>query len=187
MHHRDHDHRLARPHRTVELNQEAIEKIKRAHLLLAMFNALQPGVFALSGWDLCGMLTLKRSQVSGLLAQGDTRWIHRAAYDLMGLSARRRVAVEAAPWHQPVRIAAGTAQGWELVRLPAAQDPRCPYPLPDSHQHPGRYPARIEQRPPRDGPGARHRSGSGHGLELLPGDHRRNGHVGTPANRRHGD
>jgi trehalose synthase len=60
-----------------------IERIKRAHLLLAMFNAWQPGVFALSGWDLCGMLTLERSMVSRLLASGDTRWIHRAAYDLM--------------------------------------------------------------------------------------------------------
>jgi hypothetical protein len=40
-------------------------------------------VFALSGWDLCGMLTLERSQVAGLLASGDTRWIHRPAYDLM--------------------------------------------------------------------------------------------------------
>ncbi|HET8915675.1 MAG TPA: maltose alpha-D-glucosyltransferase, partial [Propionibacteriaceae bacterium] len=60
-----------------------IAPIRRAHLLLAMFNALQPGVFALSGWDLCGMLTLDRKQVSWLLADGDTRWIHRAAYDLM--------------------------------------------------------------------------------------------------------
>ena len=67
-----------------ELSQAQIEKIKRAHLLLAMFNAWQPGVFALSGWDLCGMLTLERSKVSRLLASGDTRWIHRAAYDLMG-------------------------------------------------------------------------------------------------------
>ena len=65
------------------LSQEQIEKIKQAHLLLAMFNAWQPGVFALSGWDLCGMLTLERSKVSRLLASGDTRWIHRAAYDLM--------------------------------------------------------------------------------------------------------
>ena len=65
------------------LSQEEIEKIKQAHLLLAMFNALQPGVFAMSGWDLCGMLTLDRSKVSRLLASGDTRWIHRAAYDLM--------------------------------------------------------------------------------------------------------
>ena len=31
-----------------------VERVKDAHLLLAMFNALQPGVFALSGWDLWG-------------------------------------------------------------------------------------------------------------------------------------
>jgi trehalose synthase len=66
------------------LSQAQVEKIKQVHLLLAMFNALQPGVFALSGWDLCGMLTLERSKVARLLASGDTRWIHRAAYDLMG-------------------------------------------------------------------------------------------------------
>jgi trehalose synthase len=65
------------------LSQAQIEQIRQAHLLLAMFNAWQPGVFALSGWDLCGMLTLERSKVSRLLASGDTRWIHRAAYDLM--------------------------------------------------------------------------------------------------------
>jgi trehalose synthase len=65
------------------LSPGQIERIKQAHLLLAMFNAWQPGVFALSGWDLCGMLTLERSKVARLLASGDTRWIHRAAYDLM--------------------------------------------------------------------------------------------------------
>jgi trehalose synthase len=65
------------------LSQAQIEKIKQVHLLLAMFNALQPGVLALSGWDLCGLLTLERSKIARLLASGDTRWIHRAAYDLM--------------------------------------------------------------------------------------------------------
>ncbi|SDC21767.1 trehalose synthase [Mycolicibacterium neoaurum] len=65
---------------------EDIDRIRRAHLLLAMFNALQPGVFALSGWDLCGMLTLPADQVSELLRGGDTRWIHRAAHDLMGVN-----------------------------------------------------------------------------------------------------
>ena len=34
-----------------------------------MFNALQPGVFALSGWDLCGMLTLPADEVAELLEQ----------------------------------------------------------------------------------------------------------------------
>ncbi|GAB3757748.1 maltose alpha-D-glucosyltransferase [Microlunatus parietis] len=66
-----------------EITPAEIETIKRAHLLLAAFNAWQPGVFALSGWDLCGLLTLPRKQVEPLLATGDTRWIHRAAYDLM--------------------------------------------------------------------------------------------------------
>src|SRR3954452_4192373 len=65
------------------LGAEQIEKIKKVHLLLAMFNAWQPGVFALSGWDLCGMLTLDQSMVSDLVAEGDTRWIHRSAYDLL--------------------------------------------------------------------------------------------------------
>jgi trehalose synthase len=63
-----------------------VDRIRRAHLLLAMFNALQPGVFALSGWDLCGMLTLPASQVGQLLLGGDTRWIHRPAHDLMDLN-----------------------------------------------------------------------------------------------------
>ena len=38
-----------------KLTDDQIEQIKQAHLLLAMFNALQPGVFALSGWDLVGV------------------------------------------------------------------------------------------------------------------------------------
>ena len=63
-----------------------IDQIRRAHLLLVMFNALQPGVFALSGWDLCGMLTLPRAEVAELLRGGDTRWIHRSAHDLMGVN-----------------------------------------------------------------------------------------------------
>jgi trehalose synthase len=65
------------------LDRGQVAAIKQAHLLLAMFNALQPGVFALSGWDLCGALTLDRRQVAALLRDGDTRWIHRSAYDLM--------------------------------------------------------------------------------------------------------
>jgi trehalose synthase len=66
-----------------QLTSENIEDITRAHLLLAMYNAWQPGVFALSGWDLVGALTLPREQVADLTRDGDTRWIHRSAYDLM--------------------------------------------------------------------------------------------------------
>src|SRR6266850_803456 len=61
-----------------------VEKIKRLHLLHAFYNAMQPGVFALSGWDLVGALTLPAAAVREQLADGDTRWINRGAYDLLG-------------------------------------------------------------------------------------------------------
>jgi len=67
-----------------ELEEPDVERIRKIHLLLVMFNALQPGVFALSGWDLTGAFTLPVSAVESLIADGDTRWINRGAYDLMG-------------------------------------------------------------------------------------------------------
>ncbi|MCW2827229.1 MAG: treS [Marmoricola sp.] len=66
------------------ISESRIEEIKKAHLLLTKFNAWQPGVVAFSGWDLTGMLPLERDGIRHLLATGDTRWIHRGAYDLMG-------------------------------------------------------------------------------------------------------
>src|SRR6187401_772083 len=66
------------------------ERIKRVHLLLAMFNALQPGVFALSGWDLSGMLTVDAAEVADLIADGDTRWLNRGAHDLRGVEVPSR-------------------------------------------------------------------------------------------------
>ncbi|WP_435199280.1 maltose alpha-D-glucosyltransferase [Janibacter sp. GS2] len=67
------------------LTDEQVERVTRAHLLLAMFNALQPGVFALSGWDLVGALPIPAQEIEPLLHEGDTRWIHRPAYDLLGV------------------------------------------------------------------------------------------------------
>jgi len=61
-----------------------VERIKRLHLLLAFYNAMQPGVFAVSGWDLVGALTLPADAVRQRLGDGDTRWINRGAYDLLG-------------------------------------------------------------------------------------------------------
>jgi trehalose synthase len=68
------------------LTSEQIGQIQRGHLLLAMYNALQPGIFALSGWDLVGALPLPPSAVEPLLADGDTRWINRGAYDLAAVN-----------------------------------------------------------------------------------------------------
>ncbi|MEJ2870960.1 maltose alpha-D-glucosyltransferase [Actinomycetospora sp. OC33-EN08] len=67
-----------------DIGPAQVEEIRAVHLMLAMFNAMQPGVFALSGWDLTGMLTLPVDDVAELVAEGDTRWIHRGAHDLMG-------------------------------------------------------------------------------------------------------
>jgi trehalose synthase len=69
-----------------DVSDDDKERIKDIHLLLASFNALQPGVFALSGWDLCGLLTVDDSLVGDLIAQGDTRWLNRGAHDLMGIA-----------------------------------------------------------------------------------------------------
>ena len=68
------------------IGEEEVARIRQAHLLLAMYNALQPGVFALSGWDLVGALPLPADhpKVEPLLEGGDTRWVHRGAYDLLG-------------------------------------------------------------------------------------------------------
>jgi maltose alpha-D-glucosyltransferase/alpha-amylase len=68
------------------MTEADIEAVRTAHLLLAAYNAWQPGVFALSGWDLMGALPLDPADVKGLVATGDTRWIERGAYDLLGIN-----------------------------------------------------------------------------------------------------
>ncbi|MEO6943054.1 MAG: maltose alpha-D-glucosyltransferase [Terrimesophilobacter sp.] len=65
------------------IGEADVDDIRRAHLVLACFNAWQPGVFALSAWDLLGMLPVPDEAVAELIAHGDTRWIHRGAHDLI--------------------------------------------------------------------------------------------------------
>ena len=55
------------------IDDRDIETITRVHLMLAMYNALQPGVFALSGWDLLGILPVPIDRVESLTREGDTR------------------------------------------------------------------------------------------------------------------
>lgn len=62
------------------------EKVKNAHLLMVIYNAMQPGVFAISGWDLVGALPLHEDQIKEKVADGDYRWVNRGAYDLMGVN-----------------------------------------------------------------------------------------------------
>lgn len=91
-----------------DIGDADIPAIRDAHLLLCAYNAWQPGVFALSGWDLTGMLTVPAAEVADLVATGDTRWIERGAHDLL----------DVAP--DAVRSAAGMPRGRSLYgSLPA--------------------------------------------------------------------
>jgi trehalose synthase len=77
----------AQGHKTLDsITEDSIPDIRRAHLLLAMFNAWQPGAFALSGWDLVGALPLTLDQVAPMMEDGDVRWIHRGGHDLLGVA-----------------------------------------------------------------------------------------------------
>ncbi|WP_210508173.1 maltose alpha-D-glucosyltransferase [Naasia sp. SYSU D00057] len=72
--------------RLEDITEEDVPLIRDAHLLLAKYNAWQPGVFALSAWDLMGILTLPADDVRELIESGDTRWISRGAHDLLDTS-----------------------------------------------------------------------------------------------------
>ncbi|MEN9934684.1 MAG: maltose alpha-D-glucosyltransferase [Chloroflexota bacterium] len=80
-----------------ELTEEQRQLIQRVHLLLVMYNAFQPGVFALSGWDLVGALPLPAEVVEPLMADGDTRWIERGAYDLVNANPAAQVSSAGLP------------------------------------------------------------------------------------------
>jgi maltose alpha-D-glucosyltransferase/alpha-amylase len=60
------------------------QRIQRGHLLLAQANAMQPGVFSLSSWDLVGALPVPEKEVADLVAGADYRWINRGSVDLLG-------------------------------------------------------------------------------------------------------
>ncbi len=74
-----------------------VGQIQRLHILLVMFNAMQPGVFALSGWDLVGALPLAAEEVEHLMGDGDTRWINRGGYDLADLAPGTSISAEGLP------------------------------------------------------------------------------------------
>ena len=60
--------------------------VQQSHLLAATFNAMQPGVFALSGWDIIGALLVAPQSLGPWLDDCDCRWMNRGAFDLMGVN-----------------------------------------------------------------------------------------------------
>lgn len=72
-------------------------RILQGHVLLAMFNAMQPGIFGLSGWDLVGALPLKITRIKNLVKDGDYRWVNRGAYDLLDYNAKAKQSNDGIP------------------------------------------------------------------------------------------
>jgi len=62
------------------------DRIRDGHLLLATANALQPGVFSLSTWDLVGALPIPEQSVADRVKDGDYRWVNRGGVDLMDVN-----------------------------------------------------------------------------------------------------
>jgi trehalose synthase len=63
---------------------DEVALIQRGHLLVAHANAMQPGVFAVSAWDLVGALPLPEETVADRTRDGDWRWVNRGGVDLLG-------------------------------------------------------------------------------------------------------
>jgi trehalose synthase len=68
------------------MNAEQTAEVQQLHLLAAFFNAMQPGVFALSGWDLVGALPLSAEEVRPWIEDNDFRWMNRGAFDLVDVN-----------------------------------------------------------------------------------------------------
>ena len=79
------------------ISAQQIERIKQIHLMAAAFNALQGGVFLLSGWDLVGALPIPAASVEDLVADNDYRWINRGGYDLLGTADKADRSIQGLP------------------------------------------------------------------------------------------
>jgi trehalose synthase len=66
---------------------EERNQIKKAHLLVARANAMQPGVFCLSLWDLVGALPVAEELVKARTVNQDYRWLNRGGVDPLGVAA----------------------------------------------------------------------------------------------------
>jgi maltose alpha-D-glucosyltransferase/alpha-amylase len=71
-------------------SEDEVKRIRHGHLLLAAANALIPGVFGLSSWDLVGALPIDADVVKQRTEDGDWRWINRGGVDLMGANPQAR-------------------------------------------------------------------------------------------------
>lgn len=89
--------RLGIPYKKCTLLENK-EKIKQAIMPMLIYNAMQPGIFQLSGWDLVGALNLPEELVKKIINKdGDVRWLERGSYDLMGTHPELEVSTAGIP------------------------------------------------------------------------------------------
>lgn len=68
-----------------EASKKEQDAMRRGHLLFAFYNCMQPGVFALSAWDLVGALPVEHDRIKDFTdVDGDWRWLNRGSFDLLG-------------------------------------------------------------------------------------------------------
>lgn len=79
------------------LTLEQQQQIQHGHLLLVLFNAMQPGIFEISGWDLVGALPISLDKLEHLLGDNDYRWLNRGAYDLLNYAPAKLASNDALP------------------------------------------------------------------------------------------
>src|SRR5205085_5997609 len=89
--------------------------------LLAAANALQPGVFGVSSWDLVGALPVPLGAVKDRAGGGDYRWLNRGGVDLLGANP------------------AATTSAFGLPRAKALYGP-----LPDQLKDPDSFASRLQ-------------------------------------------
>jgi trehalose synthase len=80
-----------------DMTDEEKDEVQKLHLLAAFFNAMQPGVFALSGWDLVGALPLSADEARPWIEDNDFRWMNRGAFDLVDVNAAARASEAGLP------------------------------------------------------------------------------------------
>jgi maltose alpha-D-glucosyltransferase/alpha-amylase len=78
-------------------NPDQVALIQRGHLLVTHANAMQPGVFAISAWDLVGALPIPKESVADRTQDGDFRWINRGGVDLLGANPNANTSVIGLP------------------------------------------------------------------------------------------
>lgn len=64
------------------LSSDEFESIEKLMLLAVFYNAIQPGVFQISAWDLLGVVNFNGDHNNKKIIDGDSRWLCRSGFDL---------------------------------------------------------------------------------------------------------